>query len=158
MTLIDQSNIIFDRTELPESYNILTSGGLYIDNRVKAVLLSGSRGPSGGYRVDSDIDISLVLDNNLLSNPIEKELELRSILSITMEKWNSHIELDTALLFDTKNCGFSCFLHYPQKNDCKLNDKDCFGIYKLQKGFYGFVPKIGIEVEKIFPIRLVWQR
>jgi predicted nucleotidyltransferase len=158
MTLIDNNNILIAKEELPQTYKILTSGGLLIDDRIKAVFISGSRGPAGGFRPDSDIDISLVLDREKISNPYENETVLNSILSKTLKNWISKIELDTAIIFDIEDCDFECFLKCFNSNDCEKESADCFGIYKIQKGFDGFVPQFGVEVRKVFPIRIVWKR
>ena len=30
------------------------------------------------------------------------------------------------------------------------------GLYKLQRGFEGYVPKIGVDVQRIYPMISVW--
>ena len=39
-----------------------------------------------------------------------------------------------------------------------LEHPDCIGIYKTQKGFNGFVPDIGVLMEKVYPILVIWKR
>ena len=57
------------RQLLPESYKILSEANLTVHPYVTEVLLEGSRGPSGGYRADSDIDLSLLVDMEMLQRP-----------------------------------------------------------------------------------------
>jgi len=47
---------------LPEIHRILTSANFWIHPNVALVTLHGSRGPAGGYRGDSDIDLCLIID------------------------------------------------------------------------------------------------
>ena len=69
----------------------------------------------------------------------------------------SDIELDTALVFDKMNCGLVCYQQQIYDPTLCLHGKDCIGLYKIQKGFSGFVPEIGLEVKKIYPILIIWE-
>ena len=120
--------------------------------------VSSSRGPSNCYHSKSDIDISMILDKEMVNNPLQCENDLSEIIELTINNWNSPIEIDIALLFSINSCDFECFYKFPNKHRCRIKSHDCFGIYKIQKEFEGFVPKIGIDVDKVFPIRIIWSR
>ncbi|MFN8448068.1 MAG: hypothetical protein U0521_05645 [Anaerolineae bacterium] len=34
---------------------------------------------------------------------------------------------------------------------------DCFGIYKIQRGFDGYVES-GVELKKVYPMLTIWRR
>lgn len=40
----------------------------------------------------------------------------------------------------------------------RIQGVGCFGLYKLQKGFSGFVENAGIEVRRMYPCLKIWQR
>ena len=46
----------------PETYALMLSANLAVHPGVSRVILHGSRGPKGGYRPDSDVDLSLIVD------------------------------------------------------------------------------------------------
>ena len=143
--------------DLPETYKILKSGNLVVDEKIKAVFLSGSRGPANSFKTNSDIDITMILDNELINNPENCEEKLKQIIRYTIDNWIHEIELDTVLIYDNNHCDLKCFL----ENDistCKCEKTDCFGLYKIQKGFKGFVPKMGIDSREVFPIVMIWKR
>jgi hypothetical protein len=144
---------------LPETGSLLASGHLVIHPRVRAVVLSGSRGLRGGNRADSDIDLSLIVDvGELLPGPELGSL-LSDVLQTTLQHWTGPVELDLAAVFDTQACGLVCF-GQPQLDlsACGGSGRDCFGIYKTQHGFHGFVPPIGVTVNKMSPTLTVWRR
>jgi predicted nucleotidyltransferase len=147
------------KKKLPNTYKILKDSGLMIHPYVYKVVLTGSRGLAGNYRKDSDIDLSLLLDTmNLKSNEGEEKV-LKKVLEITLSNWKSEIELDTAVVFDICNCQLSCFNCETSKEKlCKEKGIDCFGLYKIQKGFNGYVPKIGIDIERVYPMMTVYER
>jgi hypothetical protein len=41
---------------------------------------------------------------------------------------------------------------------CPLGGVDCFGLYKIQKGFNGFVTNAGVQVKKMYPCLTIWRR
>ena len=57
------------KNKLPITYKIIESRNLLIDNRVKAVFISGSRGSADSFTNDSDIDIGLILDRERVPYP-----------------------------------------------------------------------------------------
>jgi predicted nucleotidyltransferase len=147
------------RQELPRSHAILASSGLSVHDAVRAVVLSGSRGPRGGYRPDSDIDLSLLVDARALLRAADHGALLREVVEHAIASWRSEVTLDTAAVFDGSDCGLRCFWwreHRP--GACPSEAPDCFGVFKTRKGFDGFVPPIGLQVEKVCPMLVVWER
>lgn len=139
--------------DLSETEKILEENNLVIHHAVSKIVLMGSRGIQGGFRHDSDADLGLVLKESVF--PAEEHC--REILELTLSSWKGGIELDIALVFDKLNCGLLCYerQHY-DPNICPYG-KDCIGLYKIQKGFSGFVPEMGLEVKNIYPILVIWQ-
>ena len=139
---------------LLETEIILKESNLVVNDSISKIVLMGSRGVLGGSRPDSDIDLGFIL------NPELKPSEgiCRNANELSLSRWTGDIELDTAIVFDKMGCGLPCF--EKQKFDSKIcnNDKDCVGLFKIQKGFTGFVPEIGIETKNIFPILTIWDR
>lgn len=144
---------------LPETYKILLSSQLMVHPYVYKVVLTGSRGLAGGCKEDSDIDLSLLFDKGCLKVEEDEEKILKEILNTTILSWKSPIELDTAIVFDISQCHLSCFSSKTfDDRICQGNGVDCLGLYKINKGFNGYVPKIGIDVKKVYPMISVWQR
>lgn len=143
---------------LPETYAILRSSNLTVHPYVRSIVLHGSRGLANRYRADSDIDLSLVVDLPLVSGSKKLEL-LKDIYETTLRNWSSNVELDLAVVFDINNCPLKCF----EKNIwdpeiCALGGVDCFGLYKIGKGFNGLVTHAGVQVERMYPCLTIWQR
>ncbi len=84
---------------------------------------------------------------------------LRDVLETTLENWRSTVEPDLAAVFDIRECGLKCFCTTTFDDKlCKNGGEDCFGLYKIQKGFNGFVSPIGLQVKKLYPCLTIWQR
>lgn len=144
---------------LPITYDILSEANLVVHPYVYKIALSGSRGLSNCFREESDIDLSLLVDSQLLDCEANKEEVLKEILDVTLNNWKSSVELDTVAVFDICSCNLNCF-NYESYSDktCKDGGIDCLGLYKIQKGFCGLVPKIGVSINLIHPIITVWER
>ncbi len=145
--------------ELPETFELLKSSKLVVHPKVHKITLHGSRGLLGGYRYDSDIDLCLVTD--IISVPPHEEETgslLKAILQTTLDNSECPIELDMAAIFDIGNCGLICF----NTRDYTLLKCDkaatgCMGIYKIQKGFHGFVHLV-FQVREMYPCITIWER
>jgi len=86
-------------------------------------------------------------------------MNLPYVLLSTLSSWESSIELDTVVVYDSNNCNLNCFdCETAGEKRCPGKGIDCFGLYKIQKGFNGYVPKIGIDIEKIYPMMAVYER
>ena len=147
------------RERLPETYDILINSGLMIHPYVYKVVLTGSRGLANSYRKNSDIDLSLLFEKRNLKSEENEENVLKDVLKITLSSWRSAIELDTAVVFDICNCQLRCFdCETSNENLCKEKGIDCFGLYKIQKGFNGYVPRMGIDLARIYPMITVYEK
>lgn len=141
---------------LPETYALIKSGNLTVHPAVSQVTLHGSRGLAGGYRLDSDLDLSLLVGIHVAPH---MENLLREVLETTLTHWQGTIELDLAVIFDVRNCKLACFDRTAwDEQFCRLGGVDCFGLYKTQKGFNGLVTNAGIQVRLIYPCLKIWQR
>jgi hypothetical protein len=138
---------------------LLRSSNLTVHPAVYQVVLSGSRGPKGGCRPDSDIDLSLFVTLNSGMEGIHQAEILREVLETTLNSWKAPVELDIVAVFDKQDCGLRCFQAFDHSDGlCPKMADDCLGLYKLQKGFAGYVPPIGVQIRKIFPWIIVWER
>ena len=141
---------------LPETYALLRSSNLILHPSVSCVVLHGSRGLAGGFRSDSDIDLSLIVNT---VEDREKELLLLDVVNTTLKTWRGPIELDLAVIFDIRKCGLKCFDQSMWNKDiCRLDGVDCFGLYKTQRGFHGLVTHAGIQVMLMYPCLKIWVR
>ena len=141
---------------LPETYELLTSANLVVHPSVSRVVLHGSRGLAGSCRPDSDIDLSLIVG---LPQEELSETFFNDVTRTTLDHWHSSLEIDLAVVFDLKQCGLKCFQQTIWKRElCSLGGVDCFGLYKIQKGFHGFVKNAGIQVRLMVPCLTIWQR
>lgn len=142
---------------LPETYTLLVLSNLTIHPAVSHIILHGSRGPANRYRVDSDIDLSLIVEPDQ-GHP-NMELFLRHVFDTTKRSWKGDVELDLAVVFEIKNCDLKCFDHVVWTDEiCSLGGTDCFGLYKIGKGFNGLVNNAGVQVKMMYPCIKIWQR
>jgi hypothetical protein len=140
---------------LPETHALLLSSNLTVHPLVSRLILHGSRGLAGGYRPDSDIDLSLIVDP-LVS---DMQRQFQEALETTLNSWHATVELDLAVVFDIRSCGLKCFdQHAWHEKTCTLGGVDCFGLYKIQKGFHGLVTNAGIQVKLMYPCLKIWER
>lgn len=143
---------------LPETHALLMGAKLTVHPAVVRVVLHGSRGLAGGYRPDSDIDLSLLVDIRDVADEALEPL-LRAVFTTTFEHWQSPIEPDLAIVFDRQGCGLRCFARTAwDETLCPGRGVDCFGLYKVQKGFTGIVDGAGVQVRLMYPCLTVWER
>ncbi len=144
---------------LPATYNLLLASNLTIHAGVSRIILHGSRGLKGGYRPDSDIDLSLLVDIPPSLAQSELEALLRAVWETTASNWRGTIEADLAVVFDVRNCGLKCFDRTAFDPElCMQGGVDCFGLYKVQKGFNGLVANAGVQVKRMYPCLKIWTR
>jgi hypothetical protein len=147
------------KTRLPETYELLQSANLVVHDAVEWIVLSGSRGLKGGSGTGSDLDLSLIVNVHSGMPAARKETHFRTVISQTLEFWNSPIDLDAAIVFDRTDCGLKCFqLSMFNELSCPFMKTDCFGIYKIQMGYNGFVPEMNIQIRNVFPMLMIWKR
>ena len=101
---------------LPQTYALITSGCLIVHPAVSRITLHGSRGLAGGCRPDSDLDLSLIVD--AMQTP-DINGYLQDVILTTSSHWQGEVELDLAVIFDTRNCRLVCF------EQRKWDDKIC---------------------------------
>lgn len=145
-------------TSLPETYALLKSANLTVHPSVSRIILHGSRGLAGNHRPDSDIDLSLIVDT---PKPEQANLEklLHEVFEVTWQNWRAVIKPDLAVIFDARNCELKCFDQTAWHDQiCKIGGVDCFGLYKVQKGFNGLVTNAGVRVKRMYPCLKIWQR
>lgn len=143
---------------LPQTCEILHAANFTVHDAVRQVTLEGSRGLAGGNRPDSDIDLTLIVDSLPPAEPERAQL-LHDVLQVTLDQWRSPIDPDLAAVFDKGDCcGLRCF-DQPQWDDAIIRGRgtDCFGIYKIQRGFDGYVES-GVQLAKVYPILVIWRR
>lgn len=146
-------------SSLPVTFALLRSSNLTVHPAVSGIVLHGSRGLAGGYLPTSDIDLSLIVDTLALCNQEALEPCLLDILETTRRPWRSAIEPDLAIVFETRGCALMCF-EQAAWNDhlCTVGGVDCFGLYKVGKGFHGLVHNAGVQVKRMYPCLKIWQR
>jgi hypothetical protein len=141
---------------LPKTYTLIRSANLIVHPAVSRVTLHGSRGLANCHRPNSDIDLSLIVD---LPQTTDLERLLPEVLETTLSYWQADIELDLAVILDIRNCKLACFEQTIwDERFCQVGGVDCFGLYKIQKGFTGFVANAGIQVKLMYPCLKIWQR
>lgn len=144
---------------LPLTHTVLRDAHLCVHPHVARVVLHGSRGLAGNHRADSDIDLSLVVDEPPSGSPGEPERTLSLVLAATRDNWQSSIDVDLAVVFDVRNCGLVCFEAREWRTGlCTIGGRDCFGLYKEQRGYRGLVLNAGVEVSRMYPCLTVWRR
>jgi hypothetical protein len=146
-------------SELPETAELLRNGGLSVNDAVGRVSLHGTRGLKRGYRRDSDIDLTLIVKDVFVEGRSRQEQDafFLEIIKATLESWKGSVELDLALAFDKGGCGLPCFDENHFNSGLCENHTDCFGLFKIQKGFSGRVPECGIDTELMYPAIIIWR-
>ncbi len=146
-------------SSLPATYALLTASNLTVHESVSRVTLHGSRGLAGGYRPDSDIDLSLIVETGQVSAQSHLEALLQDVWATILGNWQSPIEADVAVVFDVRGCGLKCFDQTAWDDQlCQQSAVDCFGLYKAQKGFSGIVTHSGVQVKRMYPCLTIWRR
>ncbi len=144
--------------QLPDTHALLLGAGLYVHDAIDRITLHGSRGPQGGARPDSDIDLCLVVNKRSLNIASDCDALLRAILNTTLKSWRSKIECDLAAVFDKSQCDLRCLnLNEFDANLC-ASTVDCMGLFKIQKGFNGFVSGPAVDCSKMYPLITIWNR
>lgn len=144
---------------LPATHALLNSANLTIHPNVSRIILHGSRGLAGGSRPDSDIDLSLIVETRPSLPRSDLEVLLREVLETTLSHWHNAIEVDLAGIFDVQNCGLKCFDQVAwDEHFCTIGRVDCYGLYKIQKGYNGLINNAGVQVKRMYPCFKIWQR
>ena len=141
----------------PDTAELLRSAQLAVHPAVSLITLHGSRGLAGGHRPDSDVDLCLVVDAARLARAPDPAVFLDQVLRTTLDAWVGPVEADLAAVWDETRCGLQCLEHTAFDPDgCPDAGQNCFGLYKIQKGFNGFVMD-GVEVRRMVPCLVIWR-
>ncbi len=144
---------------LPSTYALLQTANLVVHPNITRIVVHGSRGPAGGARPNSDIDLSLIVSLPAGLETTKLESFLQTVYETTFNSWQADIEPDLALIFETRACALHCFTHINwEEGLCTIGGLDCFGLYKVQKGFTGLVTNAGIQVKRMYPCLEIWRR
>jgi hypothetical protein len=144
---------------LPDTHALLQAADLTIHPSVEWIILHGSRGLAGDSRLNSDLDLCLIVDLSADIQATELAPFLQTVFEITFNAWKSGIELNLAVIFETHACALHCFTQTNWREGlCTIGGMDCFGLYKTQKGFTGLVTNAGIQVKRMYPCLEIWQR
>ena len=157
MTPITRYSPQLDRL-LPQTAALLKITRWQVHPGVLRVVLIGSRGLDGHPRPDSDIDLSLIVDPAMLP-PAEPEREqfLRAVIETTLNSWQSPVEVDVAAPFGSPD---ALRMFSVRDYDAALVSTCApqIGLYKLQKGFSGYVPPEILDWRKVYPLLTIWER
>lgn len=144
---------------LPQTSRLLKDGRLVVDPRVSSIILYGSRGPAGGCRPDSDVNLCLVVDDSGLDreSEFEHQAAMKAILEETLSQWQGEAPLDLEAIFDIHGCFMRC-LRNPAINikRCPYHGVDCFGVCKLRRGEAHYMLQTGQQVNRIRPCLEIW--
>ena len=143
---------------LPETHALLVETGLRVHDAVERITLHGSRGPRGEARLDSDLDLCLVVKSSSLAAAPNQDAFLRAVLNTTLQHWQSEIEPDLATVFDKSGCGLRCLDQSEFSSGLCASTVDCMGLFKIQKGFDGFVSDPAVDCSKMYPLMTIWNR
>ncbi len=145
-------------TLLPQTAALLQAANLTVHPCVSTISLHGSRGLAKNFRPDSDIDLSLLVHSDDWRQASDQEQFFHDVTRLTLDHWAGPVELDLAVIFDRRGCGLRCFETRQYDPDlCPEGGKDCFGLYKIQKGFNGFVKGAGLDVRRMYPCLVIWR-
>jgi hypothetical protein len=141
-----------------ETFRILESSNLVIHPQVYRISLHGSRGLAGLALPDSDIDICLHLDITQAGTEYELERLLREVLNISIGNWRGPIDLDLAVVYALREGGLEFFeKDFYDAERFPATACGYFALFKVQKGFNGYVDGNGVLLEKMYPCMLIWQ-
>lgn len=145
---------VLEESGLHETAEIIRNSNLLLHPAVLRVTLEGSRGLKGGCSSDSDLDLGLVL-----ANPEQITYSFcEEVLLYTLNNWQGRVELDLAVIFDKSGCGLKCLNYSSFQVDICAKGTDCIGLFKLQKGYSGFIDDIGLEIKYAYPCLVIYDR
>lgn len=105
------------------------------------------------------IGLSLIVELSAASTHAELEAFLRAVFEVTFNQWRAAVEPDLAVAFDIRRCALKCFCQSSwDEHLCMQGGVDCFGLYKVQRGFKGLAANAGVQVRLMYPCLKIWQR
>jgi hypothetical protein len=143
-------------SELPDTRDLLLEANLVVHEAVSLITLHGSRGRLRGARSDSDVDLAFLVESDQISD--NRESLFRDILKTTLQNWTGSVEVDLSVMFDKNNCDLHCMRGDGRAPvPCEDHALGCLGLYKIQKGFDGYVPDHIVDRSKITPYMIIWR-
>ena len=145
---------------LPETQAILADANLTVHDAVIGVNLAGSRGLAGGYRPDSDVDLTLIVDAG--SCPLANRIARIGCATCCGRRSmrGAARSISTRRRFSIRATAAGCAALISASGTTRsLRGRgiDCFGIYKIQRGFDGYVTQ-GVELARMYPMLPIWRR
>ena len=144
-------------SDLPRTYEILQSGEFSVHESVVKVAIYGSHGLDKRARIDSDINLWLVVNASLIPREEKKAMDfLDSVLDETLSNWKGHNSLDLFVVFDIAGCHLKCL--DKEFTSCTVNQSmtDCLGIYRSSALFRGFLNNEGCNIKEALPFCTVY--
>jgi len=145
--------------EYPKVISLIRNAGLSVHEGVQKITLHGSRGPKGGFRDDSDLDLSLIVDTAQYPD-IKHDAELaKEILYTSLANWHDKIKLDLNIVFDIRGCKLACFNEpqYAPGVCLAAGGIDCYGLYRIEDGAPDYVINAGTNIKSIYPCIVIWR-
>jgi len=138
---------------LPKTYKILSSGGLNVHAAVTAVAVCGLRILNKSHIANYDIDLWLEIGTRTI--PADEKLAkdfIDSILDTTLNNWQERLSLNIFIAFGIVNCDLCC-LKTTGFKQCSINASmtDCFGVYRRDDNFHGFLNGAGCNIGDLLP-------
>jgi len=141
--------------ELSDTKALILASGLRIHDSVDRITVHGSRGPKGGARANSDLDLCLIVNTQAISAASDREGLLREVVLTTLNSWNGPVKLDVAAIFDRSGCDLQCLsLRGFNPNLC-VTTVDCMGIFKVPGGY---VSGPAVDCSLVYPFAEIWSR
>ena len=140
---------------LPDTHTLLAEAGLRVHDAVEKITLHGSRGPQGGARCDSDLDLCLVVNRRSLDAAKDRDALFREVLRTTLDGWRSKIELDAAAVFDHSRCGLKCLDLNEHDPDLCPGPVGCMGVFKIPEGR---IAGSAVDCSRMYPLTTIWTR
>lgn len=144
--------------QVPQTHALIVDTGLVLHDAVDYVTLHGSRGPQGKARPASDLDLCLIVSADALVAAANPKVLLRSVLVTTLQHWTGTVELDLATVFDKSHCGLRCLGESHFNPSLCPSTVDCMGMFKIQRGFDGFVTGPSVDCSKMYPLLRIWSK
>lgn len=145
---------------LPETHDLICAAKLTLHPAVTFVTLHGSRSLDGSPRPDSDVDLCLHTDLTAADHTLASlEATLYEVIQTTLTHWRGAVPVDLSAAFDVQPGGQAWFT--TTQRDAAAAPRrllEGFGLYKLQKGFEGFVPSRILTLDQMLPSLVIWRR
>jgi hypothetical protein len=138
-----------------DTRTLILDAGLLIHDAVDRITLHGSRGPKGGARASSDLDLCFVVNASSLAAASDREELLREVILTALSGWNGTVKLDVAAVFDRSGCQLRCLNVTELNPNLCINTVDCMGIFKIPEGY---ISGPSVDCSLMYPLVEIWSR